>query len=268
MVHTKEYRIPLPLSVEEYKVAQLYMVAKVSKEHSSGGHGEGVLVLENRPYEDEGMGNSGQYTHKHIRIGSRLPGWLKSIAPTSALTIDEKAWNAYPYCKTIYSCPFLGDRFSIIVETRYESDSGTQENIFNRSEEEVANTEVDVVDIAVDPIDPAKYKPEEDPTLYESKKTGRGKLKEGWRETEKPVMCCYKLCTVEFRYWGFQTRTEAFIHKAALRDVFVLGHRQVFCWMDEWFGMTMDDIRVLELETQQELEQMANDSADGAGPSH
>lgn len=244
-------------------MAQLYMVAKVSKEHS--GHGEGVQVLENRPYHDEGLGNDGQYTHKHIRIGSRLPGWLLSIAPTSALIIDEKAWNAYPYCKTVYSCPFLGERFSITIETRYEPDAGTQPNIFDQPEK---GHEVDIVDIAYDPLDPSKYKPEEDPTIYESKKTGRGKLQKNWRETEKPVMCCYKLCKVEFRYWGFQTRAEAFIHKAALRDVFLLGHRQVFCWLDEWFGLSMEDVRKIELETQKELDEMAEEGEDGAGPSH
>jgi hypothetical protein len=30
----KEYRIPLPLSVEEYKIAQLFMIAKKSREES------------------------------------------------------------------------------------------------------------------------------------------------------------------------------------------------------------------------------------------
>jgi len=165
---------------------------------------------------------------------------------------------------TIYSCPFLGERFSITVETRYEPDGGTQSNIFNLPENEHSTTEVDIVDIAYDPLDPSKYKPEEDPTLYESQKTGRGKLKKDWRETEKPIMCCYKLCKVEFRFWGLQSKTEAFIHKAALRDVFLLGHRQVFCWLDEWFGLSMEDVRKIELETQMQLDEIANEGADGA----
>jgi len=270
MVLIKEYRIPLPLSVDEYKVAQLYMVSKVSKQHS--GHGEGVQVLENRPYgEEEGLGNTGQYTHKHIKVGSRIPGWIKAFVPSSALTIEEKAWNAYPYCKTVYSCPFLGERFSIAIETRYLPDAGTQENVFNLSEEEREATDVDIVDVAYDPIDPSKYKEEEDPTLFESKKTGRGKLKPDWRETEKPVMCCYKLCKVELRVWGLQSRGEPFIHKAALRDVFFMGHRQVFCWLDEWFGLTMEDVRKIEEETQHELEKLVNGEPDGAdepGASH
>ena len=31
---TKEYRIPLPMTVEEYRIAQLYMIAKKSREES------------------------------------------------------------------------------------------------------------------------------------------------------------------------------------------------------------------------------------------
>jgi hypothetical protein len=30
-------------------------------------------------------------------------------------------------------------------------------------------------------------------------------------------------------------------------------HRQLFCWMDEWYGLTMQDIRALESATVDEL---------------
>jgi hypothetical protein len=32
----------------------------------------------------------------------------------------------------------------------------------------------------------------------------------------------------------------------------LLGHRQAFVWMDEWHGMTMDDVRQYEHQAQQE----------------
>jgi len=256
----KEYRIPLPFTIEEYRIAQPYMVAKVSKEQS--GHGEGVEILENRPYtEEEGKGPAGQFTHKVFRIGSRLPGWLKAFIPPSALQVEERAWNSYPFCKTVHSAPILGDRFSISIETRYLEDKGTTENPFNLSPEELKERgEVDVVNIVTDPIDPAKYKPEEDPALYVSEKSGRGKLPPDWVDTTKPIMCSYKLCKVEFRVWGLQSRAEAFIHKAALRDVFFDGHRKIFCWMDEWFGFSMDDVRRYEAKAQVELNTMAHEA--------
>ena len=33
-------------------------------------------------------------------------------------------------------------------------------------------------------------------------------------------------------------------------------HRQVFCWLDEWYGMTMEDIRRLEAEAKEELDRV------------
>jgi len=261
---TKEYRIVLPVSVEEYKIAQRYMVAKVSKENT--GHGEGIEIVENRPYEDDN--SSGQYTHKIIHIGSRIPGWLKAIMPTTALQVEEKAWNAFPYCKTVYSCPFLGDRFSISVETRYLPDNGSTENALNLTAEQLKTREVDLIDIANDPVDPAKYKAEEDPTIFQSVKTGRGKLQKDWIKTSSPVMCSYKNCAVEFKYWGFQTKVEQYIHKLALRDVMHSGHRQAFCWIDEWFGLTVEDILAIEAKTQADLERLRKGEKpeeDGAG---
>lgn len=32
-------------------------------------------------------------------------------------------------------------------------------------------------------------------------------------------------------------------------------HRQLFCWMDEWYGLTMQDIRRLEAEAVEQLNQ-------------
>ena len=37
-------------------------------------------------------------------------------------------------------------------------------------------------------------------------------------------------------------------------------HQNVWCWTDEWFGMTMDDIRRLEADTKRELEERINDA--------
>lgn len=31
---------------------------------------------------------------------SKVPGFVKMIAPEGALVFHEKAWNAYPYCRT------------------------------------------------------------------------------------------------------------------------------------------------------------------------
>ena len=55
---------------------------------------------------------------------------------------------------------------------------------------------------------------------------------------------------VEFRYWGLQSKIERFIHDYGMRRVMLRAHRQVWAWQDEWVGLTIDDIRKLEKETQ------------------
>lgn len=74
----------------------------------------------------------------------------------------------------------------------------------------------DFIDIVKDPVPPSEYKTEEDPKLFHSIKTQRGPLSDNWIEEYKqqvfPIMCAYKLCKVEFRYWGMQSKIERFIH--------------------------------------------------------
>ncbi|XP_075130235.1 membrane-associated phosphatidylinositol transfer protein 2 isoform X12 [Leptodactylus fuscus] len=254
----KEYRIPLPMTVEEYRIAQLYMIQKKSREETCG-EGSGVEILENRPYTD-GPGGSGQYTHKVYHIGMHIPSWFRSILPKAALRVEEESWNAYPYTRTRYTCPFV-EKFSIDIETFYKSDSGEHANVFNLSPAEKRQTVLDPIDIVKDPIPPHEYKPEEDPKIYKSSKTKRGPLSDDWIEEHRnnlgrcPIMCAYKLCKVEFRYWGMQSKIERFIHDVGLRKVMVRAHRQAWCWQDEWWGLTIEDIRQLEKETQLMLAQ-------------
>ncbi|XP_047200501.1 membrane-associated phosphatidylinositol transfer protein 2 isoform X4 [Hippoglossus stenolepis] len=249
----KEYRIPMPMSVEEYRIAQLYMIQKKSREESCG-EGSGVEILENKPYVD-GPGGSGQYTRKVYHIGKHIPSWFCAILPQAALRVEEESWNAYPYTRTRYTCPFV-EKFSIDIETYYKPDTGNQGDIFNMSSAEKRQRTVDPIDIVKDYIAPHEYLVEEDPKLYQSLKTKRGPLSEDWIEEinqdpgQNPVMCAYKLCKVEFRYWGMQSKIERFIHDVGLRKVMVRAHRQAWCWQDEWYGLTIEDIRQLELETQ------------------
>ncbi|KAJ1093239.1 hypothetical protein NDU88_006344 [Pleurodeles waltl] len=215
--------------------------------------------MENRPYVD-GPGGSGQYTHKVYHIGMHIPSWFRSILPKAALRVEEESWNAYPYTRTRYTCPFV-EKFSIDIETFYKPDSGDHVNVFNLSPAEKRQTTLDPIDIVKDLIPPHEYKAEEDPKLYKSVKTKRGPLTEDWIEEHQnnlgkcPIMCAYKLCKVEFRYWGMQSKIERFIHDVGLRKVMVRAHRQAWCWQDEWYGLTIEDIRQLEKEAQLMLAQ-------------
>lgn len=244
---------------------------KKSRDESKG-QGSGIEILINEPYEN-GPGGNGQYTRKIYHVGSHLPGWIKGLLPKSALTVEEEAWNSYPYTKTRYTCPFV-EKFSLEIETYYFPDGGNQENVFKLSGSDLRNRIVDVIDIVKDQLYGADYQQSEDPTQYVSEKTARGPLDETWLEDHwaevkgktqptarnMSLMCAYKLCRVEFRYWGMQTKLEKFIHDTALRKTMVRAHRQAWAWQDEWHGLKMEDIREIERQTQLALQKkMGND---------
>ncbi|KAF4113668.1 hypothetical protein G5714_006213 [Onychostoma macrolepis] len=40
------------------------------------------------------------------------------------------------------------------------------------------------------------------------------------------------------------------------KRIFTNFHRQLFCWIDKWVELNMEDIRRMEEETQKELEEL------------
>ena len=118
----------------------------------------------------------------------------------------------------------------------------------------LAKREVVNIDIANDPIQPKDYKEDQDPLKVRSDKTNRGPLGGAWKQSVEPVMTCYKLVTCEFKWFGLQGRVEKFIQDSE-RRIFFLFHRQVYSWLDQWHGLTMEDIRRIEDETKKELDE-------------
>lgn len=121
---------------------------------------------------------------------------------------------------------YMKDNFSIVYETLHVDKSrGEIENALNIPESDLKKREVIFIDIANDKIDPKEYKPEEDPKLVSSTKTGRGPLVDkDWTKTCEPVMTCYKLVYIEFKWFGLQSKVESFLAKT-IHNLFIKFHR-------------------------------------------
>lgn len=102
-------------------------------------------------------------------------------------------------------------------------------------------------------------------------------------------MCAYKLVTVKFKWWGLQNKVENFIQKVSMllqtqrfrfqpslpqnsapfsplffffqfqqeKRLFTNFHRQLFCWIDKWIDLNMEDIRRMEEETRRQLDEVS-----------
>ncbi|KAL3518335.1 hypothetical protein ACH5RR_020924 [Cinchona calisaya] len=251
MVQMKEFRVVMPLSLEEYQIAQMYMTMKMQQENTTGN--EGVEVLENRPFEDDEFGK-GQYTLKLYRLQSKAPSWLTTFAPADALVMQEEAWNSYPRCKSVIKCPYF-TKFQLTIDTIHQAGNGQSENVHCLSKNELAAREVEILDIASATSDYWSYivgRNNIDFSKFQSARTGRGPLVGGWQNRCNPVMTAYKLVTVDAPYWGFGSRLEQAL-LAGERALFLESHRNMFAWIDEWFGLTMEVMRELEQQSDTSL---------------
>jgi len=251
----KEYRVILPMTVEEYQIAQLFAVAEVSKSQTGGG--EGVEVIKNEPYV-KGE-EKGQYTHKIYHLETKVPGMVKKIAPKGSLRLQEEAWNAYPKCKTVLTNDYMGKNFEISIESLHMQDDGKKENVHNLPADLWKKTKVVTIDIANDEISRGDYDPAVDPAKADFTIDGRGKLGKDWVKEYKsrgvPVMCCYKLVKCKFEWFMLQSAVEKMIHTQE-RKLFFMFHRQLYCSMPNWYGKTLQDIRELEDKTKADLEEL------------
>uniref|UniRef100_A0A3Q1F7T3 Phosphatidylinositol transfer protein cytoplasmic 1b n=1 Tax=Acanthochromis polyacanthus TaxID=80966 RepID=A0A3Q1F7T3_9TELE len=230
---------------------------KHSCEQSGGG--EGVEVVRNEPDVHPQHG-PGQLTEKRIYLSSKLPSWAKAFAPRF-FYVTEKAWNFYPYTLTGMFISFL-PKFSIRIETRFENNNGNNDNVFGDSP--TPSDSICFLDILSDPIPEKHYRESEDLSRWRSTKTGRGPLEDGWRDDQEPIMCSYKRVQCSFEIYGFQTRTEEFIHRN-IRDILLVGHRQAVAWIDEWHGLSLEEVREYEQEMQEKTNSKVKSSHSSSG---
>lgn len=133
---TIEFIIPMPLSVEEYEVAQAWAFVEQSKRETGGG--EGVRVV-----TDEAFKARGQYTYKIYQVGHKVPSLARAllrpiIGDEGCYEFHEEAWNVYPYCKTIITNPgYLKENFRVEIESAHRGG-------YNCNQEEAT---ADVIDI-------------------------------------------------------------------------------------------------------------------------
>ena len=95
----QEYRIPLPFSVDEYRVGHDFTVVKstLAEIDSEGPSGMNCEMVSSERCSDPLLG-SGRHTMRRFHFGSRLPAVVQSmLGGNKALLVEEDAYTFYPY---------------------------------------------------------------------------------------------------------------------------------------------------------------------------
>uniref|UniRef100_A0A8C0GMJ7 Phosphatidylinositol transfer protein N-terminal domain-containing protein n=1 Tax=Chelonoidis abingdonii TaxID=106734 RepID=A0A8C0GMJ7_CHEAB len=229
------------------KSGLLLLPTSLTFQQEQHGGGEGIEVLAN-----ERPGETGQNTHKLYHLHSKVPDFVKMLAPKGSLLITGVAGlggSGLCYRPSLPPGPqnqYVRDNFIIRIEMWHKPDLGTQDNV--NEPRPLAAPPPSIRSLALFQS-----------VSWDRQGEGHG---QNWKwelasNKESPHMCAYKLVTVNFHWWGLQGCMEQFIHKQRL---FTNFNRQLFCWLDKWVDLSMDDIRRME-ETQKELDEMRQKGA-------
>eukprot|EP01130_Rhizamoeba_saxonica_P019184 TRINITY_DN9844_c0_g1_i1.p1 TRINITY_DN9844_c0_g1~~TRINITY_DN9844_c0_g1_i1.p1 ORF type:complete len:281 (+),score=59.21 TRINITY_DN9844_c0_g1_i1:23-865(+) len=240
MGKTVEYRIPMPLSMEEFKKGQLYMIARFMSEESN--NNLNISIITNETYIDQDTGQQGVFTHKVMQFSSSLPSWLRRLIPGSVLKVEELSWNLYPCSRTIYKIGIFGDRCNVEVKTIHHPGNGDINNIFNLSMKELSRRDVDYIDIAHDNKQNRFSESLEDAAAFMSLDGTKDCLQPGWMANQDNLITAYKLVTVDFNYPGIRNKGQIFAHDV-IRGSFMKAHRQAYCWYDHWSELSLEEIK-------------------------
>ena len=262
-----EFRIILPITVEQCNIAALYMTAKRSSQET--GNGEGIEIDKNEPYErtvttpqnPDGVQETGQYTHKIMHFKSRVPGVIRWAIPEKFLHIHEESWNSFPHYDTRYQMPGVGDDFILTCETAhipYHKGDSIPENFFNLPEDELKQRVIIYSDILDGPAGDVKdlnlhgYScPDAGISEMKStkKKPDQTKVPDWVNQYDGNMICVIKVVRFMFKQFGLQSAVESFVMGRVFPQTFMDSHRAIVRWADEWKDMTIEDIRAMEEET-------------------
>jgi len=256
----KEFRIVMPLTLDEFSRGQIYTMCEMSRNATGGG--DGVEVLVHEPFQDHPLFDDrfhrGKYTRKKYFMQHKVNSFVRSFAPKGSLEFEEEAWNAFPYSRTIIKNEtYMKDNFELRIESLHVADDkGDQHNVHQLDEDSLRKRQVIFIDIADERLGKKGERAEwdeDDVRTFRSASTGRGPLDRDWRDKkDTPFMCCYKLVTVKFKWWGLQNIVEDMILHNQKR-VFEKFHRSVFLWIDKWHGMSKDELDKMTAKTIEEL---------------
>lgn len=113
----------ISFTIWQYKIGQLYMIARHSLEQSA--EGEGVEVIENEPCEDTVHGK-GQYTEKRIHLSrwdrersQQMVTYLMRIIPFSLSLLPLAAFLT-GYKRFVPACSMLQRSHGTIIPTQWQ----------------------------------------------------------------------------------------------------------------------------------------------------
>ena len=237
----KEYRIPIPLTLEEYRLGQQWTENELLKEtfqncatcltifdHSNEQERSDIIKEKIPMTLKTTITSATPMTHKRYNVKDQIPKYLEVLFLKSKtdLILDEYCWDDWPYTLTIIEN--VEYRLRIIIRSYYrnnhltsihETNNANLQVFYSINDEQMKYlNDYEIINIA-ERLEPKEYHADEDPTKISSVKRPHllplqfnSKWYENW-STNNSSMCVYKL--IELVMFDGKVEEKSFLTKAA-----------------------------------------------------
>ncbi|KAI6234512.1 Phosphatidylinositol transfer protein domain containing protein [Aphelenchoides fujianensis] len=268
----KEYRILVPMTLDEFqRGAKFNAIDEAEQTHPEDLKVEASVlptikeeIFIGRCLLPDVPLSSGKMTHRlpqeYQPPHSKLPWYMRLFTPKSKTEVHIERWDAWPYRKVRITNPgyLKQDGYLLFEVMHIENDLGKQENVFCLTPPLLEKREVincDILDTSG--LDEEDLSPETDPKVFRSLKANRGPLREGWEKNpEIPHTAMYCVLNVHFKMDGLQELAENLLHDI-IPTLLVLQCREIFCSMDRWYDMNLEEVSAYEAEAKRRAKAVA-----------
>ena len=237
----KEYRIPIPLTLDEYRLGQQWTEIELLKEvrrtcstcltiyENIGEQERAEIIKEKLPSTfHTTITASTPMAHKKYNVKNQMPKFLELlfVKASTDLILDEYSWDSWPYTITIIENAEYHMR--LIIQSYYVDNhlaalnrTSHLQSVFSVNDEQMKYLkDYEVINIA-ERLDSADYRIDEDPTRIQSLKKPHllplevnSKWYEQWPKS-CASMCVYKL--IELVVANEKTDSQSLLTKATNR---------------------------------------------------
>jgi hypothetical protein len=175
--------------------------------------------------------------------------------------------------------PGMGKDFSLLVESQhveYDKAAGCPDNLLNLTPDEIKIRKIVYLDIVSGKPKPEKKEwdlvgfvcPEAEiltPLNAPKAAVDESKVPPWVSNYDGALMVAVKVVKLHFHWRGLQTAVEKYAVNTAFHDIFLESNRVVISYAKDWFGLTLEDIRRLEAEVQEEQRHQKFDRDEDSG---
>ncbi|CAF3511571.1 unnamed protein product [Rotaria sp. Silwood1] len=272
----KEYRIPIPLNLDEYRLGQQWTEIELLKEtlqtcstcvtlYDNISEQERLdIINEKIPLTlKTNIKSSTKMTHKKYNIKDQTPKFLELffLKSNNDLILDEYSWDNWPYTLTIIEN--IDYYIRIIIQSYYINNNlsiinNNSQLYFTLNDEQIKSLkDYEIINIAERLDEKKDYRLDEDPTRNSSIKKPNilplqlnTKWYENWPNNQSS-MCVYKL--IELNIFNENNDEKSFFTKTtnkilwssiikAQKMIYHRFHQKMITNIDKWIDKTFSDI--------------------------